>query len=234
MISFKWRHFKQNVILMLVRWYLAYSLSYRDIEELAAERGLTVDHSSVNRWVIKYAPLLAESFRRSYKKPVGSSWSCDETYVKIKGNWHYLYRAVDKSGDTVDFYLSKQRNKQAALTFFKKAIKTTHSIPNKIIIDKSGANKSALNDIKLYLILFYLITGSFIFLDIKQIKYLNNIIEQDHRFIKRLIRPMMGFKDFLSAKATLVGIELHHMLRKGQHINYTNLSVHEQFFSLAG
>jgi putative transposase len=109
MISFKWRHFKQEIILMLVRWYVAYSLSYRDIEELALERGLKVDHSTVNRWVIDYSPQLEESFRQHHKRPVGMSWRMDETYIKVKGKWVYLYRAVDKEGKTVDFRLSEQR-----------------------------------------------------------------------------------------------------------------------------
>src|SRR5436190_15024868 len=103
MISFKWCHFKQDIILMLVRWYLAYSLSYRDVEKLALERGLKVDHSTINRWVIKYAPLLEDVFRKRHKHPVGISWRMDETYIKAKGQWVYLYRAVDKEENTVDF-----------------------------------------------------------------------------------------------------------------------------------
>ena len=106
MISFKQRHFKENMILMLVRWYVAYPMSYRDIEELAAERGLKVDHSTINRWVIHYAPQLEASFRKRCKRPVGRSWRMDETYIKVKGNWVYLYRAVDKEGQTIDFMLS--------------------------------------------------------------------------------------------------------------------------------
>ena len=106
MLTFKWRHFKKNIILIAVKWYVAYSLSYRDVEELVSERGVTVDHSTLNRWVIKYAPLLEAEFRKNHKKRVGMSWRMDETYIKIKGVWHYLYRAVDKSGNTIDFMLS--------------------------------------------------------------------------------------------------------------------------------
>jgi putative transposase len=122
MISFKWRRFHKELILLVVRWYLAYSLSYRDIEEMMLERNILVDHSTINRWVIQYAPLLENEFRKNYKRLVGGSWRMDETYIKIKGEWHYLYRAVDKDGDTIDFMLSKKRDENAARNFFKKAI----------------------------------------------------------------------------------------------------------------
>ena len=233
MLTFKWRHFKKDIILMTVRWYLSYSLSYRDIEELMAERGVTVDHSTLNRWVIKYAPLLEAEFRKKHKKRVGSSWRMDETYVKIKGVWNYLYRAVDKSGDTVDFMLSKKRDKKAAKRFFAKAI-GTHGLPEKITIDKSGSNKSALKSINLFLTLLSVLSGVFLNIFVRDIKYLNNIVEQDHRGIKRIVKPMMGFKSFESAKDTLSGIELHRMLTKGQHKNPSNMAVFEQFYALAG
>jgi len=137
MISFKGRHFKNPIILMSVRWYVAYSLSYRDIEELMAERGVKVDHSTINRWVIKYSPRLEASFTKGHKKYVGSSWRMDETYIKVKGVWHYLYRAVDKTGATIDFMLSKKRNETAAKHFFNKAI--GYSIqPEKLQLIKAG------------------------------------------------------------------------------------------------
>ena len=233
MISFKWRHFKKDIILMAVRWYVAYALSYRDIEELMLERGVEVDHSTLNRWVIKYAPLLEHAFRNKYKKTVGSSWRMDETYVKIKGDWKYLYRAVDKDGDTIDFMLAEKRDKKAAKSFFKKAI-GTHGLPEKVTIDKSGSNKSALNSINLILSVLSVLCGVFLRIFVRDIKYLNNIVEQDHRGIKRIIKPMMGFKSFVSAEATLSGIELHRMLRKGQYKNSENMTVFEQFYSLAG
>ena len=122
MISFKGRHYKKTIILMGIRWYLAYSLSYRDIEELMAERGLSVDHATVNRWVIKYSPKLETAFTKQHKKAVGRRWRMDETYIKVKGQWVYLYRSVDKLGDTVDFMLSKKRDEKAAKRFFTKAI----------------------------------------------------------------------------------------------------------------
>jgi len=107
MISFKDRHFEKTIILMAVRWYVAYSLSYRNIEELMKERGLALDHATVQRWTVKYAPLLEEEFRKKHKQCIGCSWRMDETYVKVKGEWCYLYRAVDKDGNTVDFMLTK-------------------------------------------------------------------------------------------------------------------------------
>ena len=198
---------------MAVRWYVAYSLSYRDIEELMSERGINVDHSTINRWIIRYSLELLEKFK-SKKKPVNKSWRMDETYVKVKGEWHYLYRAVDKFGNTIDFLLTKNRNKKAARKFFKKAIKS-NGIPEKITIDKSGANKAGIDSINAELPQDQQI-------EIRQIKYLNNIVEQDHRFIKKIVKPTKGFKSFASASATLSGIELHHMLRKGQH-KQTNL-----------
>ena len=218
---------------MAVRWYLAYSLSYRDIEELMLERGVPVDHSTLNRWVIQYAPLLETAFRKKHKKRVGVSWRMNETYVKIKGVWHYLYRAVDKLGNTIDFMLSKNRDKKAAKRFFAKSI-GTHGLPEKVTIDKSGSNKSALKTMNLLLALWSILSGIFVTVFVRDTKYLNNIVEQDHRGIKRIIKPMMGFKSFKSAQATLTGIELHRMLKKGQYKNPGNMTAFEQFYALAG
>ena len=233
MISFKWRHFQKNLILLAMRWYLAYSLSYRDIEELMLERGVKVDHSTINRWVVKYAPLLEEAFRKSYKKSVNNSWRMDETYIKVKGVWHYFYRAVDKFGNTIDFMLSEKRDKPAAKAFFDKAIKL-HGLPEKVTMDKSGANKAGIDAVNFLLILCHLLGCPLMQIIVRQIKYLNNIIEQDHRGIKRITNPMLGFKAFHSAEATLSGIELHHMLRKNQHVNAANQSIFSQYYALAG
>ncbi len=232
MISFKWRHFQKEIILLVVRWYLAYSLSYRDLEEMMAERNIEVDHSTINRWVIKYAPLLENEFRKNYKRPVGISWRMDETYIKIKGKWHYLYRAVDKEGNTIDFMLSKKRDVTAAKHFLEKAIRF-NGLPEKVTIDKSGANKAGLDAINLQLIIFALLGYTLLQINIRQIKYLNNIVEQDHRGIKRIVNPMMGFKSFYSAQATIAGIELYRMLKKSQHINASNAPAFEQFSALA-
>lgn len=218
--------------MMVVRWYLAYALSYRDIEELMLERGLTVDHSTINRWVIHYAPLLENEFRKNHKRKVGMSWRMDETYLKIKGVWHYLYRAVDKEGDTIDFMLSEKRDTAAAKAFFEKAIGCS-GLPEKITMDKSGANKAGIDKINLLFLTLAFFGFPYFKIVIRQIKYLNNIVEQDHRGIKRITDPMIGFKAFDSAQATLAGIELHRMLKKGQHVDAKNLTVFEQFYALA-
>lgn len=207
-------------------------MSYRDIEELMLERGVEVDHSTLNRWVIHYAPLLENKFSKNYKRKVGNSWRMDETYIKVKGVWHYLYRAVDKDGDTVDFMLSKNRNLAAAKAFFDKAI-CTNGLPEKVTIDKSGANKAGLDAINLQLIILALLRYTLMQINIRQIKYLNNIVEQDHRGIKRIVNPMMGFKSFYSAQATIAGIELYRMLKKSQHMYASNTPVFEQFYALA-
>jgi len=233
MISFKGRHFMKPIILMLVRWYLAYSLSYRDIEELAAERGLFVDHSTVQRWVVAYAPQLENKFRKKKKdKNINSSWRMDETYLKLKGKDVYLYRAVDKFGQTIDFMFSEKRDKPTVIAFFNKCI-AQHGLPEKVTMDKSGANKAGIDEINLRLIMLFLLTGIYFQIEVRQVKYLNNIVEQDHRFIKKITRPMKGFKSFESARATIAGIELHHMLRKSQHKNAVNESIFEQFYALA-
>src|ERR1700720_3722009 len=139
MIDFKGSHFERGVILWDVHWYVAYPISYRQLEEMMQERGVEVDHSTLNRWVVKYVPRLDEQFR-ARKRPVGSSWRMDETYVRVKGGWKYLYRAVDKAGATVDFLLTAKRDREAALRFLRKAIKW-NGTPEKITIDKSGANR---------------------------------------------------------------------------------------------
>jgi len=224
MINVKWCHFPVEVILMAIRWYIAYPLSYRHVEELLEERGISVDHATINRWVIKYSAVLESQFR-SAKKPVGKSWRMDETYIKVKGKWCYYYRAVDKENQTIDFFLSANRDAEAARAFFEKAIGSSDQ-PETVNIDKSGANLAALESINKSLPKEQKIK-------IRQVKYLNNIIEQDHRAIKRIARPMLGFKSFISAKMTLAGIELYHMLRKGQYILNEFLAPWQQFYMFA-
>ena len=141
-ISFKGAHFPKEVILMGVRWYVAYPLSTRHVEELMEERGVDVDHSTINRWTIKYSPLLEEAFHRR-KRSVWVSWRMDETYIKVKGQWRYLYRAVDKMGQTIDFLLTKERDEQAAKRFLTQAIRR-HGVPEKITIEGSEAHAAAI------------------------------------------------------------------------------------------
>ena len=186
-VSFKGAHFPKEVILMGVRWYVAYPLSTRHVEELMEERGVELDHATINRWVIKYSPRLEEAFHRR-KRPVWISWRMDETYIKVKGQWYYLYRVVDKTGQTIDFLFTEHRDQEAARRFLTKAIRR-HSVPETITIDGSEANATA---IKHYNEEY----GTHII--IRQMKYLNNIVEQDHRGVKRITRPMLGFKSFES------------------------------------
>jgi putative transposase len=200
-VSFKGAHFPVEIILTGVRWYLAYPLSYRQVEELLEARGVSVDLATIQRWVIKYSPHLEEAFHRR-KRPVGRSWRMDETDIRVKGEWRYLYRAVDKTGQTIDFLLTEQRDERAAKRFLTKAIRR-HGVPAKITIGGSEANAAA---IKRYN------QEHGMSLDIRQIKYRNNIVDQDHRGVKRVTRLMLGFKSFEVAQATLVGIELIRML----------------------
>ena len=213
MIDFKGAHYPREVILYSVFFYVRYGVSYRDLEEIMAERGISVDHATLNRWVVRYSPLIAKEAKKR-KQPVAGSWRMDETYIKVKGQWIYLYRAIDKYGNTVDFMLSQQRDEAAATAFFKQAI-DDNGLPSKVVIDKSGANNAGLENINILLFL----AGLHCFIDILKVKYLNNSVEQDHRFIKKITKPMMGFKAVYSSTATLAGIETAHMIRKGQFTN---------------
>jgi transposase-like protein len=217
-------HYPLEIMLTCVRWYVAYPLSLRHIEEMMHERGVFVDHTTIHRWALKILPVLALAFRRR-KRPVGSSWRMDETYVLVGGQWKYLYRAVDRDGDTVDFLLTAKRDLAAARRFLERAI-SRHGLPDKITIDKSGANTAAVHSIQAD-------TGAPI--ELRQVKYLNNIVEQDHRAIKRRTRPMFGFQTFRCARILLAGIETMHMIKKGQ-LDCPDgqvTSAADQFYSLA-
>ena len=189
-----------------------------------AERGVFVDHSTLHRWSVKMLPVLTAVFRRR-KRPVGLSWRMDETYVKVAGQWKYLYRAVDRDGDTVDFLLRAKRDQAAARRFLERAI-DLHGVPEKITIDKSGSNTAAILSLQ---------ADSGLCIEMRQSKYLNNIVEQDHRAIKRLTRPMLGFKTFRCARILIAGIEVMHMIRKGQlgRVKDQASSPAAQFYSLA-
>ncbi len=260
---FKWRHFESEIILLCVRWYLRYALSYRDLEEMMLERGLQVDYTTIYRWVQRYAPELDKRCR-PHLKAYNDSWKVDETYVKIKKTWTYLYRAVDSEGNTLEFLLSPTRDAQAAKRFFLKALHSTagstprarpvqeqveeptavadpststsaprvitvdqkvaspveestaaadpnptKSAPRVINVDKNAAYPKAIAELKAAGLLPERV-------ELRQIKYLNNLVEQDHRFIKRLVEPGMGFFSFETAGRTLQGYEVMNMIRKGQ------------------
>jgi len=203
-----------------------YPVSYRDLEEILAERGVAVDHATLNRWVVKYSPLIAAT-AQAKKCATAKSWRMDETYVKVRGRWTYLYRAVDSLGKTLDFMLSERRDTAAARRFFKQAI-AANGQPDRVNIDKSGANFAGLQAVNVIL----KFKGSGQLITIRQKKYLNNILEQDHCFIKHITGPMLGFKALHSAAATIAGIEAAHMIRKGQ-FGANSLSALKKFAALA-
>ncbi|MCP9270404.1 IS6 family transposase [Xenorhabdus sp. XENO-1] len=213
------------MIAQCVRGYLTYALSLRNLEEMMAERGIEVDHATLHRWAIRLVSLLNKAFRR-HKRSVGRRWRMDETYIKVKGQWKYLYRAVDSTGQTIDFLLTAKRDAAAALRFFRKAVRH-HGEPEVVTTDKSGANTAALATLNAEKPKDERII-------IRQNKYLNNLIEQDHRNIKRRIKLMTGFKSFRRAQTLLVGIERIHQLRKRQyqHPYRGELSSAEQFYRL--
>ena len=221
MIEFKGCQFEKSVILQCIRWSLRYPVSYRQLEEMMKERGVCVDHSTINRWVLKFTPQIEANLRKT-KRPVTDSWRCDEMCVKIKGKWKWLYRAVDTDGNPVDFILTARRDKKAALRFFKKAI-DQNGIPRVINIDKSGANKAGLEATNRYYGLD---------IEVRQFKYLNNIVEQSHRLIRRMTRPMKGFQSFWSAAKTLSGIEIVDWIYRNQ-IKIKGKSPAERFLALA-
>ncbi|MED1478258.1 IS6 family transposase [Bacillus pseudomycoides] len=206
---FKWKHYQPELILLTVRWYLRYNLSFRNLVEMMEERGLSMAHTTIMRWVHQYGPQLEEKVRH-HLKTTNDSWRVDETYIKVKGQWMYVYRAVDSEENTIDFYLSKSRDKQAAKRFFKKALAASHICkPRVITVDKNPAYPVAIQELKEEK---HMPEG----IQIRQVKYLNNIVEQDHRFIKKRVRSMLGFKSYETATSILSGVEAMHMMKKGQ------------------
>ena len=202
---FKWRHYAPDVILLCVRWYCRYSLSYRDLEEMI----LAVDHVTVFRWVQRYVPEINRRMR-PHLKMSGASYRIDETYVKVGKEWKYLYRAVDSAGQTIEFMLSAKRNVSAAKRFFRKLMRADHRrLPFTIGTDKHASYPEAFPAS---------VKEKFLPFDCKlrRVKYLNNVIEQDHRAIRGRWRAMQCFRSFHTAERALEGVEALHMIRKGQ------------------
>jgi transposase-like protein len=216
---FKGRHFDREIIILCVRWYLRFKLSFRDLVEMMAERGVDLAHTTIMRWIQRYVPEFERRWNRFACK-TGQSWRVDETYVKIKGRWTYLYRAIDSEGKTVDFLLRAKRDVAAAKAFFRRAFKTQGRLPRAITLDGYQASHRAARE----------------FLgghrhgtraDLRSSKYLNNLIEQDHRSVKFRLGPMLGFKRFRNASTTIAGIELMNRIRKGQ-FNLGKLRINDQ------
>lgn len=206
---FKWRHFEPTIILLCVRWYCRYGLSYRDLEEMMRERGLSVHYSTIFRWVQRYAPEINKRMR-PHLKLAGASYRLDETYVKVGKSWKYLYRALDKEGNTIEFMLSAKRDISAAKRFFKKVMRADHRrLPFSISVDKHASYPDAFAASQDEQVLPFDCR-------LRRTKYLTNVVEQDHRFIRRGWRAMQCFRGFHTAERTLEGIEAMHMLHKGQ------------------
>ena len=206
------RRFNDEVIIRCVRWYLRFKLSYRDMAEIAWELGVLVAPCTILRWVVRYSEEFARRWLH-FEQRVGRSWRADETYVKVSGGWMFLYRAVDERGRTVESYLSRTRDLAAAKAFFRKAMKH-HGEPRSITLDAFKPSHSALHRMGM--------RNEFNFrwanpVKIRSCKYLNNIMEQDHRRIKSRVQPMLGFKKFYNARRVLIGVELLQKLSKGQY-----------------
>jgi len=213
---FKWRHYSSEIILLCVRWYLRYCLSYRNLEEMMNERGLEIDHTTIYRWVQLYGSELKKKIRSFIKHP-NDSWRVDETYIKIKGKWHYLYRAIDSNGKTIDFYLSEKRDEAAALKIFKKLAKAGD--PRMINVDKHASYPPAFSTMQK--------EGFFKETTLRKVKYLNNRLEQDHRPVKRQYHFSMGYHSLETARNTIDGIESMHMIFKGQVRTILDVNVYD-------
>lgn len=205
---FKGRHFEREIIILCVRWYLRYKLSLRDLVEMMAERGLRLSHTTILRWVQRYVPEFEKRWNR-FSRQTGRSWRVDETYVKIHGSWTYLYRAVDRQGQTVDFRLSPNRDVAAAKAFFRKALATQGRAPLSITLDGYAASHRAVRELPLE-------SARWKRVKLRSSRYLNNMIEQDHRGVKLRTGPMLGFKVFDNAAITTAGVELQHRIRRDQ------------------
>ena len=203
------RWFQDEVIIVAVRWYLTYPLSYRQVCDMLRDRGVRVDPSTIMRWVVRYAPEFEKRWRK-YERPVGLSWRCDETYIKVTGEWTYLYRAVDENGKTVDFFLGRQRDVRAAKTLFRHAF-LKHGDPLSITLDAYAASHRAVRELKESGEIFYQK------MRVRCCAYLNNMVEQDHRRVKGRIQSMLGFQCFENARTVIAGIEFAAKIKKQQY-----------------
>lgn len=212
MNDFKWRHFEGEIILLCVRWYCRYGISYRDLKEMMEERGIDIHHTTIYRWVQHYAPEMEKRLRYYWRHCFDKTWQVDETYIKVKGQWKYLYRAIDSKGRTIEFYLSHTRGLEAAKRFLGKLMKNhlhASGKPTILNTDKNASYGAAIQLMK---------EDGDCSLGIKhrQVKYLNNRIEADHGKLKCLVKPVRGFKSMKTAYATIKGFEVMRMFRKGQ------------------
>ncbi|MEO1091999.1 MAG: IS6 family transposase [Pseudomonadota bacterium] len=209
MSVFERRRFTGEVILWAVRWYCRYGISYRELEEMLAERGIEVDHTTLYRWVQRYAPELDKRLAW-YRRRISFSWRVDETYVRVKGRWKYLYRAIDERGATLDFWLADRRNTKAAKRFLGAALKRSRDwLPRTINTDKNPAYTEAITTLKKDDVLPANTEH-------RQVKVLNNRLEADHDQLKHLIRPTLGFQSMRTVRATIKGFEVMRMFKKGQ------------------
>lgn len=220
----KWMHYPLERVLVCVPWYAAYPVGLRQIEEMMVECGVFVDHATLHRWAIQILPALAVVFR-SRKRLVGTGWRMDETCIKVAGQRKYRYRAVDRDCDTIDFLLCAKRDCAAARCSLEGAIDLL-GVPEKITIDKSDANTAAIQSV---------LADSGADIQVRQNKYLNNMVEQDHRAIKLIVRPILGSKSFACARVLIAGVETMHTIRKGQcdRPEGKASSAANQFYSLA-
>ena len=224
---FKGRHFTSEVILRALRWYLAFPISYRDLAAMLPDRGVAVGHTTLFRWVQTYAAEFEQRIRR-HLRPCTGSWRVDGTYIKAKGAWTYLHRAVGSLGQAISFLLSAQRDAAAAKRFFRKALAQPHAVnPRTITVDKNPAYPRAVADRKRAGELWR-------FSKLRQRKYLNNVGEQDHRRIKRLVRPGLGCGGLETAKRALAGYEAMATIRKEQVHNVGGRDMQAQAVFVAG
>jgi transposase-like protein len=195
--------FPPDVIVLAVRWYLRFALSYRDVEELLAERGIEVDHVTVYRWVQRFTPILAEA-ARPCRHAVGDRWEVDETYAKVAGRWHYVYRAIDQFGQIIDVLMSRRRDAAAAHRFFKRAIGTTKITPLEVVTDRAPAYLAVLDD------LLEAVCH-------RTERYANNRVEADHGRLKARLGPMRGLKQERSTSIVIAGHAFVQNLRRGHY-----------------